>query len=110
MEGDMDSQSQLMAAELKGSDQVTGKPVESEAGVTAASPANTKAERLLALADGYRRQGKVWQAMELYWELVEQFPATGQSETAREALMALAQTYEREGQHHLARSLYERLL
>lgn len=68
------------------------------------------AERLLVMAEGYRQRGAIWQAMDLYWKVIAEFPDTAQSAAAREVLMTLALHYEREGHQHLARSLYERLL
>lgn len=67
-------------------------------------------ERLLAMANAYRSEGHHRQAMELYWELAEDYPGTPQSDAARTVLLALASGYEGSGARHIARSIYERLL
>lgn len=67
-------------------------------------------ERILALANAYRSEGHHRQAMELYWELVEDYPGTPQSDAARTVLLELASGYEDSGARHMARSIYERLL
>ena len=66
--------------------------------------------RLLEMANVYRDEGNLWQAMVMYWELVEDYPGTPQSDAARAVLLELATAYERGGNRHLARSIYERLL
>ena len=67
-------------------------------------------DRLFAVAQAYRNDGSVRQAMDLYWELVEDFPETRQANDARKVLLELASQYEREGARHAARTIYERLL
>lgn len=65
---------------------------------------------LLEMAHVYRDEGNLWQAMVMYWELVEDYPGTPQSAAARAVLLELATSYERDGARHMARSIYERLL
>ena len=67
-------------------------------------------DRLLAMAQTYRSEGNQWQAMDMYWELVEDFPGTQQAEEARKVLFDLAMSYEHNGARHEARSIYERLV
>lgn len=67
-------------------------------------------ERLLAMANACRSEGRHRQAMELYWELAEDYPGTPQSDAARAVLLDLASGYEDSGARHMARSIYERLL
>jgi len=66
-------------------------------------------DHLLAMAHRYRREGGVWQAMEMYWMLSEEHAGTPQSLEARKSLLELAETCERDDARHLARAVYERL-
>ncbi|MBI3056169.1 MAG: hypothetical protein HYY77_19325 [Betaproteobacteria bacterium] len=66
--------------------------------------------RLLAMAHRYRSEGKLGQAVELYWKLAEDYAGTPQADAARAMLLELATSYERDGARHMARSIYERLL
>lgn len=67
-------------------------------------------ERLLAMAERYRSDGKIREAMELYWELAEDHSLTDEAAAAKAVLLELATSYERSGSPHMARSIYERLL
>jgi hypothetical protein len=67
-------------------------------------------DQLLGMADRYRGEGHVRQAMEMYWALVDQHAGTAQAKSARLGLMGQAQTYEQQGARHVARAIYERLL
>ena len=66
--------------------------------------------RLLAMAQRYRSKGNLGQAMELYWELAEDYPGTPEADAASVMLLELAASYERNEAPHMARSMYERLL
>lgn len=66
--------------------------------------------RLLKIADGYRAEYAHRQAMEMYFELVENHPHTPEGQRARETLLEIGECYERNGEFRQARSLYERLL
>ena len=66
--------------------------------------------RLLGMAQRYRSEGKLQEAMELYWELVEDHPGTAEAGAANAVLLDLAANYERDEAPHMARSIYERLL
>lgn len=65
---------------------------------------------LLAMADRYRQDGNISQAMELYWKLSEDYPGTAQSLEAEKHLLQLAEAYDCEKSRHRARAIYERLL
>jgi len=75
-----------------------------------AAPPNPVLARLLRMADGYRRSGQPYQAIEMYFELVDDHGETPQGVQAREHLMAVCEQYEQEGKMRQARALYERLL
>jgi hypothetical protein len=64
---------------------------------------------LLAMAHRYRREGRVWQAMEIYWMLSDDHPGTTQSFEAEKSLLELGEAYERGDARHLARAVFERL-
>ena len=66
--------------------------------------------RLLAMAHRYRSEGKLGQAVELYWTLAEDSPGTPQADAASAMLLELAASYERNDAPHMARSMYERLM
>jgi hypothetical protein len=67
-------------------------------------------QRLLAMAEGYRADGDVRAAMELYWLLAEEHQETRQAATAKEVLLEMAEGYERRRAPFMARSIYDRLL
>ncbi|OIQ68702.1 hypothetical protein GALL_497030 [mine drainage metagenome] len=67
-------------------------------------------DHLLAMAHRYRNEGRVRQAMELYWMLSEDHSGTTQALEAQGCLLELADAYEREDARHTARAVYERLL
>lgn len=66
-------------------------------------------DHLLAMAHRYRREGSLWQAMEMYWMLSEDHSGTAQAMEAQGSLLELADTYEHEDARHAARAVYERL-
>ena len=65
---------------------------------------------LMELADRYRAENSIRQAMEIYFELVEDYDDTPQAQQARDRLMEIAEEYECAGKRHHARGMYERLL
>jgi hypothetical protein len=67
-------------------------------------------DHLLAMAQRYRREGNLRQAMEIYWKVSECHSETAQAQGAQEGLLELADVYERGGSRHQARAVYERLL
>ena len=66
--------------------------------------------RFLAMACDYRTEGSIFNAMELFWRLVEDYPDTQQAEESKNALLEIAMQYERDGLRHPAYAIYERLL
>lgn len=66
--------------------------------------------RLLVVAQAYRTEGSVWNAMDLFWKLAEDFPGTQQATEAQKILLEIASKYERDGARHAARTIYERFL
>jgi lipopolysaccharide biosynthesis regulator YciM len=66
-------------------------------------------DHLLTMAQRYRSEGKLRQAMDLYWVLLEDHPETTQAQGARGGLLELADVYEHDGLRHQARAIYERL-
>lgn len=79
-------------------------------GFASAAASQTMLERLLAMAQRYRKEGNYRQATEMFWTLIEEHSETPQAEAAKAELLALAEGYERAGNQHMARSMYERLL
>ncbi len=67
-------------------------------------------ERLLAMARRYRNEGKLREAMELYWELAEDHIGAPEAGVASTVLLEMAASYERSEAPHMARSIYKRLL
>lgn len=73
-------------------------------------PANPLLTRLLKIADGYRAENALRQAIEIYFELVEHYPSTPEAREAWQRLTKIGEQYERSGEFRQARSLYQRLL
>lgn len=67
-------------------------------------------DHLLAMAQRYRSEGNLRQAMEIYWTLSEDHSETEQAQWSQDRLLELADVYECDGSRHQARSIYERLL
>ena len=65
---------------------------------------------LLRIADGYRAENALRQAIEIYFELVENHPDTPEATQANQRLTEIGEQYERSGEFRQARSLYKRLL
>ncbi len=61
------------------------------------------------MAHRYHNEGRVWQAMEMYWMLSEDHSGTEQSLEAQTSLLRLAESYARSDALHMARAVYERL-
>ncbi|MCG5495767.1 MULTISPECIES: hypothetical protein [Ectothiorhodospira] len=66
-------------------------------------------DRMLRMAHDYRQNGKVGQASDLYWQLVEEHSGTPQAVEAAESLLKLAEFYENNDCQHTALGIYERL-
>jgi len=90
--------------------EVTVTPAPPPPPAPAVEPPNPVLARLLRMADGYRRAGAPNQAIEMYFELVEQHGDSPEGRKAHAGLMELCDEYERAGKLRQARALYERLL
>ncbi len=66
--------------------------------------------RLLSMADLYRESGSLRQAVEIYFELLQEHAETPQGHRAEERLLDVARSYERSGELRQARGIYEQLL
>lgn len=64
---------------------------------------------LLQRARSWQEEGKIFQAIAMYFRLMEYHSETDEAEMARERLLDLAQRFEVEGKVHQATHLYERL-
>jgi hypothetical protein len=67
-------------------------------------------DHLLAMAQRYRREGSLRQAMAIYWTLSEDYFETEQGRGAQSGLLEMADYFENDGSRHQARAIYERLL
>ncbi len=66
--------------------------------------------RLLKIADSYHAENAPRQAIEIYFELVENHPDTPEAQQAQRRLTEIGEQYEQSGGFRQARSLYQRLL
>jgi hypothetical protein len=64
---------------------------------------------MLRLAGKLENDGRLHEACELYFKVMNSSVGTGEAETARKALLAIAYDYERKGLVHMALDLYEKL-
>jgi len=67
-------------------------------------------DHLLAMAQHYRKEGNLRQAMDIYWMLSDDHSETAQAQSAQDILLELARIYEHDGARHQARAVYERLV
>ncbi len=67
-------------------------------------------DRLVAMADAYLDEGSSYQALEMYFDLVNSYPDTPQADLASERVLEVARRHELAGELRQARSIYERLL
>lgn len=67
-------------------------------------------KRLLRMADEYRANDGLRQAMEMYFELAEAHEDTPEGIQAAARLLDIAERFERDGKARQARAMYERLL
>lgn len=69
------------------------------------------ATRGLALRMGNTlfEQGELWQAMDRYLRIIEDYPNSEESQTAQTQLMNISQSYEQEGLLRLSLTVLERL-
>jgi len=64
---------------------------------------------LLRRAQSWQEAGKMHQAMDMYFKLVENFPDTDEASKAGERLLGLAQELEEKGKVYMAMSIHDRL-
>lgn len=76
----------------------------------AAPPEASILSRLLRMADTYRAGNSLRQALEIYWDLVENHAATPEAHQARQCLLAIGEQYEAAGKLHHAQAMYQRLM
>lgn len=85
-------------------------PAAQDAALLETTLSNPLLGRLLKIADGYRAENALHQAMSIYFELAEKYPGTPEASDALERLLEIGDRYEQEGEVRQARSLYERML
>jgi len=65
---------------------------------------------MLKRAGSWQQEGKIHQAIDMYFRLAEDFPGTEEASKAEERLLSLAQELEEEGEKvHIALDICERL-
>ena len=64
---------------------------------------------LLRRAQSWQEAGKMHQAMDMYFKLVENFPDTDEASKAGERLLGLAQELEEKGKVYMAMGIHDRL-
>ncbi len=74
------------------------------------SPEASVLNRLLRMADNYRSANMLRQALEIYWDLVENHSSTPEAIQARQCLLAICEWYENQGKLHHARAMYQRMM
>jgi hypothetical protein len=65
---------------------------------------------LLGMADRYRADNLLCQAVEMYFSVVDRYVGAPESSLARQRLLEIAEHYESIGALHQARGIYEQLL
>ena len=66
--------------------------------------------RLLEMADAYRGENALRQAVAIYFTLVEKYEDSPEAAQAFDRLMEIAEQHERAGEPRNARGIYDRLL
>ena len=69
----------------------------------------TTVSAMLKRAESWQEDGKMHQAMDMYFKLVENFPDTDEASKARERLLGLAQEFEEKGKVYMAMGIHDRL-
>lgn len=94
----------------------TSRPVEIESAVALVEVVEAPRSRsrvldgLLRMADTYRVNGAMHQALELYFSLIGEHEGSPQAEEAVDRVLDIAARYEQAGELRQARSIYEQLL
>ena len=71
--------------------------------------AETPLRLMLRRGKSWQEEGKVYHAIGIYYELVEDYPDSDEAKKAREALMAIARNFEQKGRVYAANAIYRRL-
>ena len=69
----------------------------------------TPVSAMLKRAESWQEAGKMHQAMDMYFRLVENFPDTDEASKAEERLLSLAQELEEKGKVYMAMGIHDRL-
>ena len=64
---------------------------------------------ILATAKSLRKSGKIYQTLDMYFKLVEDFPSTKEANLAKEQLFSMAGELEARGKTYLAWGIYNRM-
>jgi TolA-binding protein len=72
-------------------------------------PSTRVQEAMLRMARDMREQGHVHEALQMYTQLMEDYPGTQASTAAANAMVELAQYLEQNGQPHTALFIYRQL-
>ena len=64
---------------------------------------------ILATAKTLRKSGKIYQTLDMYFKLVEDFPSTKEAHLANEQLFSMAGELEARGKTYMAMGIYHRL-
>jgi len=67
------------------------------------------AAAILATAKSLRKSGKIYQTLDMYFKLVEDFPSTKEADLAKEQLFSMAGELEVRGKTYLAMGIYHRM-
>jgi len=64
---------------------------------------------ILAIAKSLHKSGKIYQTLDMYFKLVEDFPSTEEANLAVEQLFGMARELEARGKTYMAMGIYHRL-
>ena len=64
---------------------------------------------ILATAKSLHKSGKIYQTLDMYFKLVEDFPSTKEANLAKEQLFGIAKELEARGKTYLAWGIYNRM-
>jgi len=67
------------------------------------------AAAILATAKSLRKSGKIYQTLDMYFKLVEDFPSTKEAHLANDQLFSMAGELEARGKTYMAMGIYHRL-
>ena len=67
------------------------------------------AAAILATAKSLRKSGKIYQTLDMYFKLVEDFPSTKEAHLANDQLFSMAGELEARGKTYMAMGIYHRM-